>query len=166
LILSFTCLAVVAAAWSPSSLVIAPNDPKDARTLFGAPTVVDGDTLKIAGERIRLHGIDAPELRQTCADGWPAGDAARRALVGLVAAGTPHCDRGTTDRYGRTVAICRVNGDDIGVAMVRQGFAWAYITYSWRYLPEEWLAWFDGAGVHARRCATPPAWRADHRAAR
>lgn len=122
--------------------------------------------MRIAGERIRLHGIDAPELRQTCADGWQAGDTARRALVSLVAAGATQCERVTTDRYGRTVAICRVNGEDIGAAMVRRGLAWAYTTYSWRYWPEEWLAWFDGAGVHARSCVLPSAWRATYRATR
>jgi endonuclease YncB( thermonuclease family) len=127
-----------------------------------APTIVDGDTLRIGRESIRLQGIDAPELRQTCADGWHAGDAARRALAGLVAAGAPQCERVTTDRYGRTVAICRVNGEDIGAAMVRRGMAWAYSTYSWRYLSDEWLAWFEGAGVHARHCASPSAWRAEH----
>ena len=38
--------------------------------------------------------------------------------------------------------------------------AWAYHTYSLRYLLPEWQAWFDGLGVHARNCATPSAWRA------
>ena len=146
--------------------MIASSDPKGTRAFFGAPTVVDGDTLRIAGEQIRLHGIDAPELQQTCSDGWHAGDAARRALASLVAMGVPHCERVTTDVYGRTVAICRVNGEDIGAAMVRRGLAWAYTAYSWRYWPEEWLAWYEGAGVHAHSCARASAWRADHRAAR
>lgn len=109
-----------------------------------------------------MQGIDAPESAQTCAGGWHAGDAARRALAGLVAKGIPQCERVTTDVYGRTVAICRVNGEDIGAAMVRRGLAWAYTAYSWRYWPEAWLAWYDGVGVHARRCAHPSAWRADH----
>jgi endonuclease YncB( thermonuclease family) len=126
-------------------------------------TVVDGDTLRIGRESIRLQGIDAPELLQTCADGWRAGEEARRALVVLVAAGTPHCERLTKDIYGRTVAVCRVNGEDIGGAMVRRGLAWAYTDYSFRYLGDEWLARFEGVGIHAQNCTRPAEWRAHSR---
>ena len=47
--------------------------------ITGKPRVIDGDTIEIAGERIRLHGIDAPESKQTCtdADGNPRGHAGR-----------------------------------------------------------------------------------------
>lgn len=41
-----------------------------------AQTIVDGDTLKLNGTTYRLWGMDAPETRQLCADGWPAGRAA------------------------------------------------------------------------------------------
>ena len=122
--------------------------------------VIDGDTLKLGNERIRLHGIDAPESRQRCTDGWHAGEAARRALAGLVSAGEPSCERVTTDRYGRTVAVCRVNGKDIGGEMVRRGLAWAYTRYSLQYVPEEILARLEGVGVHAQTCTLPADWRA------
>ena len=121
--------------------------------------VVDGDTFKLGGESIRLHGVDAPEIAQTC-DGWPAGEAARRALAALVADGTPQCEAVTRDVYGRTVAICRVDGRDIGEALVRSGMA--YAAYSQRYAAQEQQARFDRIGIHARRCASPAAWRASH----
>ena len=70
------------------------------------------------------------------------------------------CRRVTTDRYSRTVAVCQVAGEDVGATLVRSGMAWAYHTYSLRYLLPEWQAWFDGLGVHARNCASPSAWRA------
>jgi endonuclease YncB( thermonuclease family) len=133
------------------------------RTTLVVATVIDGDTLKLGSERIRLHGIDAPESLQRCADGWQAGDVARRALADLLLAGSPSCEKVTTDRYGRTVAICHVNGEDIGREMVRRGLAWAYVRYSLRYVPEESLARFERLGVHARACQPPAEWRAQHR---
>ena len=52
--------------------------------LTGAAMAVDGDSIEIAGTRIRLEGIDAPELAQTCADtqgqSWACGRAALRAV--------------------------------------------------------------------------------------
>jgi endonuclease YncB( thermonuclease family) len=126
-------------------------------------TVIDGDTLKLGNERIRLHGIDAPESKQRCTDGWQAGEAARHALAGLVSAGTPSCEKVTTDRYGRTVAVCRVNGKDIGGEMVKRGLAWAYTRYSVRYVPEEARARVERVGVHARTCTLPADWRAQNR---
>src|SRR5205807_160216 len=52
----------------------------DATPLVGTALVVDGDSLEISGARIRLTGIDAPEMRQTCTDArretWSGGMAA------------------------------------------------------------------------------------------
>ncbi len=137
--------------------------PRETIVLRGPPdvrSVLDGDTFKAGGTSIRLHGIDAPELKQTC-DGWAAGEAARKALVALLIAGSPQCEYIAKDVYGRTVAICRVNGKDVSGAMVRSGMA--YAAYSHDYLLQEWRAKFDGLGIHARRCADPADWRASHR---
>ena len=144
-----------ALAWSPAP------ETGPSRALPGA-IVLDGDTLRVGSESIRLQGIDAPELRQTCSDGWAAGEAARRALVALVDRGPPSCMRVTTDHYGRTVAFCQVNGEDIGEAMVRQGMAWAYTNYSMRY-----VARTSGRGSRAWASTPDPAnspthWRAAH----
>jgi endonuclease YncB( thermonuclease family) len=74
--------------------------------------VVDGDTLKIDSVTYRLWGIDAPESRQPCADGWPAGRAATEHLRALIGDRQVSCEPRTLDRYGRTVAICRADGRD------------------------------------------------------
>jgi endonuclease YncB( thermonuclease family) len=139
---------------SVSRETIVVRGPSDVRS------VLDGDTFKAGATSIRLHGIDAPELKQTC-DGWAAGEAARHALFVLVTAGTPQCEPMAKDVYGRTVAICRVDGKDVSEAMVRSGMA--YAAYSHDYLLQEWRAKFDGLGIHARRCADPADWRASHR---
>ena len=62
--------------------------PAYTADLTGEPVIIDGDTIKIAGERIRLHGIDAPETDQTCKDEnneeWPCGQEAMFVLTRIV----------------------------------------------------------------------------------
>ena len=77
-----------------------------------AQMVTDGDTLNLAATIYRLWGIDAPETKQACADGWPAGRLATIRLQGMVQGKTVVCEAKDTDRYGRTVAICRASGED------------------------------------------------------
>jgi endonuclease YncB( thermonuclease family) len=57
-----------------------------------AQTAIDGDTIRIGAERFRLWGIDAPEARQTCADGWPAGQVASQALASLMQGRAVTCE--------------------------------------------------------------------------
>lgn len=89
--------------------------------------VGDGDTFRMGGRTIRLAGIDAPELRQTCTDAqggeWPCGREAKDALARLVAANGLQCEELATDRYRRVLAVCRTEAGDVGEAMVRAGLA-------------------------------------------
>lgn len=113
----------------------------------GTADVADGDTLVIAGERVRLYGIDAPELDQPCHDGAPCGQRARAHLAGLVAGRTVICEQRDTDRYGREVAQCHLathardgkptRGEDIARAMVRDGQAMAYRAIARTYAADE-----------------------------
>ena len=106
----------------------------------GPARVIDGDTIVIAGERIRLHGIDAPESRQTCiADGvtWPCGQRATDALAALIGGALVRCVEQGTDRYERTIGICSVRGEDIEAWMVLNGWALAYRRYSLDYVDQE-----------------------------
>src|SRR6516162_6676857 len=88
-------------------------------------TVIDGDTIRLDGTTFRLWGIDAPEARQDCRDGWPAGREATAHLRRMIDGQGVSCEPRTIDRYGRTVALCRENGRDIGADMVSAGMAWA-----------------------------------------
>src|SRR6476646_8794798 len=91
-----------------------------------AQTVVDGDTIKLNGTTYRIWGIDAAETKQACADGWMAGKEATAAMLKLVKGRTVTCEEKVKDRYGRTVALCRADGVDLGAAMVSAGMAWAF----------------------------------------
>src|SRR3954452_16198807 len=83
-----------------------------------AQTVVDGDTIKLNGTTYRIWGVDAAETKQACADGWMAGQEARAAMLELVKKRTITCEAKAKDRYGRTVALCRAHGRDLGAELV------------------------------------------------
>lgn len=125
--------------------------------------VVDGDTIKLGGTTYRLWGVDAPESRQVCTDGWAAGVEATRKLEELVKGQTVECEYRDRDRHGRTVALCRANGADVGEAMIRAGLAWAFTRYSRDYVEQEKAAIANHAGVHAHDCEKAWDWRAQRR---
>jgi endonuclease YncB( thermonuclease family) len=90
--------------------------------LTGPASVIDGDTIVVAGELVRLHGIDAPELDQTF---WwrgrhiTCGTMALAALEALTAGTKVRCEAVERDQHGRLVAKCfSPNGVDIGRRLV------------------------------------------------
>lgn len=96
--------------------------------IAGNAFVVDGDTLTIAGTRIRLIDIDAPELDQTCLDAqgrdWPCGRQASAQLRSRVRGHDLICRPKSIDKYGRKLATCALpDGTDINAWMVQQGLA-------------------------------------------
>ena len=103
----------------------APRTPSPAK-----PGSFDGDTIEVAGERVRLYGIDAPESDQTCE--WPGkiipcGRLATTVLMDLTAGSEVICKIRENDRYGRWVAVCfGPDGFDIGRNMVHTVWALAY----------------------------------------
>jgi endonuclease YncB( thermonuclease family) len=125
--------------------------------------ITDGDTLKIGGTIYRLWGIDAPEAKQTCPDGWPAGSLAATRLQALTAGRSIVCQEKDRDRYGRIVAICRASGEDLGAIMVREGLAWAFVRYSRDYEDEHAKAAGERRGVHAHGCVPAWEWRTQQR---
>lgn len=126
----------------------------------GIARVVDGDTLEVAGIRIRLEGIDAPESDQTCERGdgtsWACGSAASAELERMVRGQTVGCDPTGLDKYGRTLAVCYVGETEINAAMVESGHAWAFVRYSTRYVAAEQKARAGHAGIW--QGPATPAW--------
>ena len=139
-----------------------------ARVLSGRPRVVDGDSIELAGERIRLFGIDAPESAQTCrASGsrWRCGERATRGLRERIGGRTVTCEERDVDRYGRIVAVCRAGGEDMNAWMVERGFALAYRRYSRAYVGEEAAARSARRGLWRGDFVAPWDWRRGERLA-
>jgi endonuclease YncB( thermonuclease family) len=130
----------------------------------GNARVIDGDTISINGERIRLHGIDAPEMGQSCNGGlfgqWRCGAKAATMLEKIIGGRRVTCERKDTDRYGRMVGVCRIAELDVGAEMVRRGMAWAFVRYSTDYVALEAAAREQRLGIW--RASTETAW--DYRA--
>ncbi len=89
-----------------------------------AMSLIDADTIEIHGQRIRLHGVDAPEKGQECfqQDGgsWLCGQTG--ALADLIAESPVICQPIDTDRYGRMVANCHAHGKDIEEWLISEGW--------------------------------------------
>lgn len=109
--------------------------------LTGTAIVVDGDTINLGPVAVRLNGIDAPEAGQLCnnPDGstWACGTAAVDWLADRVDGRELTCHALDRDHYGRVIARCVVDGEDIGRGLVTAGLAWAYREYSTDYIVEE-----------------------------
>lgn len=89
--------------------------------------VLDGDTFDCGSTRVRLHGIDAPELEGHCRPGRQCapGDpyASTEHLRQLVSGVTVRCQQTDTDVYGRAVARCTAADRDLSCAQIDGGFA-------------------------------------------
>ena len=106
--------------------------------ISGLPHAVDGDSLTIGEEHIRLYAIDAPELGQPCTSGGDCGIKAKDFLASLIHGRAVECRRrADDDRYGRTIAECSADGVDICREMVRSGHAMAYRSISTLYVADE-----------------------------
>lgn len=118
-------------------------------------SVHDGDTLRLcSGQRIRLFGIDAPELKQ------PFGRESGNYLRGLVL----HKDVGLACKgrsFKRPVCRVSVGGLDVERAMVSQGWAYDFPKYSYGfYKSEERMAQSRGVGVWSKpKQVKPWVWR-------
>jgi len=134
--------------------------------IVGKAWVIDGDTISISETHIRLEGIDAPELEQTCADAnakpWPCGRASANELKAHIRGQELTCQSRALDKYKRVLAVCTLpDGSDINAWMVQQGWAVAY-GFANTYESEEDAAKAARRGIWAGTFVPPSQWRQEH----
>jgi endonuclease YncB( thermonuclease family) len=135
-----------------------------ALDITGVAKIREGDQIQIGNHRIRLGGIDAPSADQLClntkGERWTCGVAARDELIKHADNKTWTCHtRQVTDRRGRTVARCEVDGEDIQKWLVRNGWALAYARFSHDYDADEKAARDARAGMWQGAFIAPWDWR-------
>ncbi len=98
----------------------------------GYARVIDGDSLIVDGIEIRLAGVDAPELAQTCLRGgetWDCGRYVARSLRAHLGSSSVTCRGNTFDQHRRLLAVCQVNGSEVNRWLVERGWAVSFDDY-------------------------------------
>ena len=121
-------------------------------------SIHDGDTITILQDKqqikVRLFGIDAPELKQSY------GKKSKQFLANLIAGEVVEVEENGKDRYKRIIGTIYLNGADINAQMVANGYAWAYRKFSKKYTAQESKAKKQRLGLWRDKEPTPPwEWR-------
>ncbi len=120
------------------------------KTIYGKAKIIDGDTIYIGNNKIRLHGIDAPETKQKCLKNgkkWDCGLKSYEYLKYLIGDNQILCDTSGRDKYNRYIGVCYKNYIDLNSQMVLNGWAIAYRYYSKDYIKEEEKAKLNKLGI-------------------
>jgi len=135
-----------------------------AETLSGRASVIDGDTLEIHGERVRLLDVDAPEGDQTCTrpDGseWKCGQYVANKLVDWMGTRVVTCEADRKDRYGRWLGNCMSGGEDMALWLASRGWALPYRECKCEVIRDAAeRARFGRAGIWSGTFMMPWEWR-------
>ncbi len=134
-----------------------------ASEIIGIANITDGDTIKILNNRIRLHGIDAPEKAQECikeSKKYSCGKTATAALIKKTYKNIVTCKvQNKKDRYNRYIGVCYIDLTDLNKWMVRNGHAIAYRKYSKDYIEDEDYAKKNKLGLWSGKFMHPEKWR-------
>lgn len=137
------------------------NTPSQIRGTGKSLDVYDGDTIALNGQRIRLKGMDTPEMKQSCrleGKDYACGQQARRQLIRLIGNDTVTCTTDGYDRYQRILAFCSAGNTDLNRTLVEQGWAVSYGLYQ----REEANARKNKRGLWAGEFERPAKWRQKH----
>jgi|TARA_B110000914_G_scaffold101093_1_gene88815 endonuclease YncB( thermonuclease family) len=139
------------------------NEKIIAGEIYGFSIITDGDTIKILNNKIRLHGIDAPEKKQKCTKNkkkYNCGIVSTKALIQKIDKRLVKClTQKNKDRYNRFIGICFVENEDLNKWMVRNGHAVAYKRYSKDYILDEEFAKTNKLGLWYGTFLNPEKWR-------
>ena len=141
------------------------NDAQNKTKIVSTTKVIitDGDTIKFNNKKIRLHGIDTPEIKQLCKnksdENYKCGVKAKLALINLISSHQVKCSIHGTDRYKRLIATCFVKGININEWLVKEGWALAYRKYSNTYVDTELFAKNNRVGLWQGSFLEPWKWR-------
>jgi len=141
---------------------ISPASKVSSEEIKGLAKIIDGDTIKISTRKIRLSGIDAPELKQFCIKEdtkWPCGLESKKALIEYTKNKIISCISNKKDRYNRFIAKCYKEKQDIQKWLVKNGWALAYRKYSLEYINDENFAQNNNLGIWQGKFLKPHKWR-------
>ena len=145
-----------------------------AEEIIGIPRIVDGDTIHINEYKIRLEGIDAPEIKQKCKkaklkissifgftfyENYECGKVSKENLEVKVNKSKIKCISSSKDRYKRYIAKCFKDNINLNRWMVRNGHAVAYRRYSKDYILDEDFARENKLGLWRGKFLNPEKWR-------
>jgi len=145
-----------------------------ADEISGIPEIIDGDTIHIKSKKIRLEGIDAPEIKQQCQKeflkisaaigfnfrkNYSCGAISRTKLISKINKSKIKCISLSRDRYKRYLATCYKAKTNLNKWMVRNGFAVAYKRYSKDYERDENYAKENKLGIWQGSFIRPEKWR-------
>ena len=142
--------------------------------IFGVPKIIDGDTVNINSKKIRLEGIDAPEMKQQCKKpflkisviinfqfnkNYSCGVVSKEKLIEKIKNSKIRCISSSKDRYKRFLATCFKDKVNLNKWMVKNGYAVAYKRYSNEYVKDELYAKENMLGIWEGSFVMPEKWR-------
>jgi endonuclease YncB( thermonuclease family) len=147
-----------------ASLFVGVTDAESTPSIQGTASVIDGDTIEIRGQRIRLDAIDAPESSQLCIDvagkRYRCGQKSAFALADMIGRSVVSCEPKGRDRYKRIIGVCFKGATNLNAWMVAQGWAVAFRKYGNDYISQEDEARLTKRGMCAGSFEMPWDWRA------